>query len=239
MSPPIRFRPPEHEVQAVNDRVTGAYHDALQVDAGTLKTGLPGYGVTALLNFVIQDQIGEHDLAAAGSHCRGLAAQRRRRGPFRPADRHFLPGRRLDPRLVRPAATLRRPISRPIRMTVISHLLPMPGGWLLPKLRTWAISTTAEQSRLSLVPPADCYPCLIARAPDRRIARPARTCRILVHPRHRSRTIAARPSAAAPRRNSGALEVVASPTKPSPASPSRPRRRRTSRMRLEGWGPKR
>ena len=51
--------------RAAIDMLTGGYHDALRVNAELLRIGAPGFPLGGLMNRVIKDQIGEHDLAAA------------------------------------------------------------------------------------------------------------------------------------------------------------------------------
>jgi tetratricopeptide (TPR) repeat protein len=64
--------PPSSDVRAsvagVNfsiNRLTGAYHDVLPMDAGYVQSGRLGWAPELLLDLLIRDQIGEHDISAA------------------------------------------------------------------------------------------------------------------------------------------------------------------------------
>ncbi len=59
--------------QANLNSLAGAFHDAIAPHARDLRTGRPGFGLDALVFYAIRDQLGEHDLAAARTSQQALS----------------------------------------------------------------------------------------------------------------------------------------------------------------------
>src|SRR6185437_9802927 len=148
--------------QATIDTVTGGYHDALHVNAELLRNGAPGFPMGGLMDRVIKDQIGEHDLAAARTTLAGF--------PQTP-DVNFTMDLRSFPLEIDAAAenwpgVLARQGNMVAYMKAFPHNLHAVQTRILPflALAHAGLGDFAAAERVIAPTPGDCYPCLIVRA---------------------------------------------------------------------------
>ncbi len=148
--------------RAAVSMLTGAYHEALRINAELLRNGAPGFPLGGLMDRVIKDQIGEHDLAAARLTFAGFPQL---------ADVNFAMDFRAFPLDIDMAAgNWRGALSHEgdmiAYMTAYPHNLHSVRARFVPSLALAhaRLGDFAAAERAIAPTPGDCYPCLIARA---------------------------------------------------------------------------
>ena len=148
--------------RAAIDMLTGGYHDALRLNAELLRNGAPGFPFAGLMNRVIKDQVGEHDLAAARATFTGF--------PQTP-DVNFTMDLRAFPLEIDAASGNWRDVlahegDMIAYVRAYPHNLHSVRARFLPPLALAhaRLGDFAAAEHAIAPAPGDCYPCLIVRA---------------------------------------------------------------------------
>jgi tetratricopeptide (TPR) repeat protein len=152
---------PNPQSRAAFDRLTGNYHDALAGDAERVRRGVPGTPQSLLLASLIVDQLGMHDRPGARASLAdfhpdvGLAAIEGARVGLLIAVEDENWGEALAHQDDMQAYLKERPHDRHAAFTRFSPFLALAHAHS---------GDFPAAERLIAPTPADCYPCLIARA---------------------------------------------------------------------------